>query len=183
MTTEMQSVPVLKNSRHELFAKGLFGGMSAIEAYENAGYKPDTGAASRLSAKVSVRERVAELQAKVTAKAIDVAAIDKAYLMRRLVEIGDAAVSAGQNSAAVAAIRELGVLTGDRIERAEQGQPGTFDSLTEDEIARREAENERKIAALDGSDAGAAPRKAAAAGRTDPAARRKVGPAKQTGLH
>ena len=35
----------------------------------------------------------------------------------------------GQLSTAVAAIKEKGVLTGRRIERAEIGEPGEFDAL------------------------------------------------------
>ena len=54
---------VLGNPKHELFAQGLAAGMSAVDAYRAAGYSPDRGAASRLSANVSVRARVEELQA------------------------------------------------------------------------------------------------------------------------
>ncbi len=38
-------------------------------------------------------------------------------------------MKAGQYSAAVAATKEIGVLTGIRIERSERGQPGEFDWL------------------------------------------------------
>jgi hypothetical protein len=40
-----------------------------------------------------------------------------------------AAMEAGQFSAAVAATKEIGVLTGIRIERSERGMPGEFDWL------------------------------------------------------
>ena len=39
-------------------------------------------------------------------------------------------------SAAVAAIRKMGVLTGHRIERKEIGAPGEFDNITDDELKR-----------------------------------------------
>ena len=42
----------------------------------------------------------------------------------------------GQLSAAVAAIKEKGVLSGKRIERSEVGSPGEFDHLTDDELER-----------------------------------------------
>jgi hypothetical protein len=46
------------------------------------------------------------------------------------------AMEAGQFSAAVATIREIGVLTGRRIERSERGQPGEFDNVsTEQRLA------------------------------------------------
>lgn len=54
-------MPVLPNQRHEAFAQALAKGKSAIDAHKIAGYKPDRGAASRLSAKVNIRARVEEL--------------------------------------------------------------------------------------------------------------------------
>ena len=42
----------------------------------------------------------------------------------------------GQLGAAVAAIKEKGVLSGKRIERSEVGSPGEFDHLTDDELER-----------------------------------------------
>lgn len=55
-------MPALSNAKHELFAQGLAKGETAIAAYEAAGYKPDRGAASRLSANVSIEKRVSEIQ-------------------------------------------------------------------------------------------------------------------------
>jgi hypothetical protein len=40
-----------------------------------------------------------------------------------------AAMEAGQFSAAIAAIKEKGVLSGKRVERSERGAPGKFDWL------------------------------------------------------
>jgi hypothetical protein len=45
-------------------------------------------------------------------------------------------MESGQLSAAVAAIREMGVLFGQRIERREVGPPDSFDHLTDDELER-----------------------------------------------
>jgi len=42
----------------------------------------------------------------------------------------------GQLGAAVAAIKEKGVLSGKRIERSEVGSPGEVDHLTDDELER-----------------------------------------------
>lgn len=42
----------------------------------------------------------------------------------------------GQLSTAVAAIREMGMLSGQRVERKEIGQPGAFDDLSDDELER-----------------------------------------------
>jgi hypothetical protein len=41
-----------------------------------------------------------------------------------------------QFSAAIAAITEMGVLSGLRIERKEVGAPGEFDAITDDELVR-----------------------------------------------
>ncbi len=46
----------------------------------------------------------------------------------------DEAMRGKQFGAANGSIRELGVLTGHRIERAEIGGPGEFDHLTDDEL-------------------------------------------------
>jgi hypothetical protein len=42
----------------------------------------------------------------------------------------------GQLSTAIAAIREMGVPSGQRVERKEIGQPGAFDDLSDDELER-----------------------------------------------
>jgi len=62
-------MPVLAKHKHELFAQGLAKGLGIGAAYEAAGYKPSPAAATRLSKKVKLQERVAELQAASAAKA------------------------------------------------------------------------------------------------------------------
>jgi hypothetical protein len=41
-----------------------------------------------------------------------------------------------QFSTAIAAIREMGVLSGQRVERKEVGPPGAFDAMTDEELER-----------------------------------------------
>jgi len=41
---------------------------------------------------------------------------------------------AWQFNAAISALKELGVLSGKRIERAERGEPGEFDRMSDDEL-------------------------------------------------
>jgi hypothetical protein len=48
----------------------------------------------------------------------------------------DKALESGQLSPGVAAAREISVLTGHRIERAEIGSPGEFESMQDDELER-----------------------------------------------
>ena len=54
-------MPSLKNVKHELFAQALAKGTTASEAYVEAGYKPSRAAASRMSAKVNIQERIREI--------------------------------------------------------------------------------------------------------------------------
>lgn len=54
-------MPVLDNPRHEKFAQLRAQQVTASEAYRKSGYKPDDGAASRLSGNVKVKARVTEL--------------------------------------------------------------------------------------------------------------------------
>lgn len=72
----------LTNARHERFAQELAKGESQSAAYVVAGYKPDDGAASRLSGNVKVRARVTELQARAAEKAV----VDAAWVLKRLAD-------------------------------------------------------------------------------------------------
>ncbi len=85
----------LKNARHEKFAYALFKGMTADDAYAEAGFKPDRGNASRLQQKDYIRQRVAELlqweqtvERKATEKAIEKLAITKERVLAELAKIG-----------------------------------------------------------------------------------------------
>lgn len=84
-------MPVLKNPKHERFAQELVKGKSQVEAYAAAGYRPDDGAAARLSGNIRVRERVTELQA----RAAERAEISVATITKRLVDIADKAEKDG----------------------------------------------------------------------------------------
>lgn len=57
-------MPILKNTRWELFAQALAQGKPADTAYVEAGYKENRGNAATLKANQSVAARIAELQAK-----------------------------------------------------------------------------------------------------------------------
>src|SRR5262245_39566336 len=63
--------------------------------------------------------------------------IDPALMIRMIEKVEAArlaAMQAGQFSAAVAAVKEIGILSGIRIERAERGIPGEFDNMSVDEL-------------------------------------------------
>jgi hypothetical protein len=106
---------ILSNPRHEKFAQGLAQGKPAINAYELAGYKPDRGAASRLSANVSIQARVAELQGKAAESAI----ITLEGLIQEAGELQVAGLKLNQISAAVAALTAKAKLAGFWVDKAE----------------------------------------------------------------
>ena len=69
-------------------------------------------------------------------EAAKMAAITVETLLREADEIRQRAMESKQFSAASAAIKEKGILSGQRIERREIGAPGEFESLTDDELER-----------------------------------------------
>lgn len=127
-------MPVIPNPRHEKFCQEIAKGKSAGEAYRLAGYDADEKSAEtlgpRLFRKVQIASRVAELQeggarrAEITVQSL-LAEAEEARLL---------AIKIGQPAAAVAATRERGVLSGKRIEKSEQGKPGDFDRMADDEL-------------------------------------------------
>ena len=55
-------MPFLQNSRHEAFAQARAKGALLDDAYENAGFAPGNGHASRLALTTKVAERIGELR-------------------------------------------------------------------------------------------------------------------------
>jgi len=126
-------MPMLANERHERFAQELALGKSATEAYALAGYRESRSAASRLSTNVNVLKRVAELRGRAEQAASSKLEVTLQWLMEKAEEARQQAMDMGQNSAAVAAIKELGVLAGHRIEKRETMQKNAHD-MTDDEL-------------------------------------------------
>lgn len=108
---------VLDNPKHERFAQGLARGMTQEEAYQEAGYKPDRGAASRLSANVSIQGRVAEILDRAAIRA----EISVADLTERLMKVADKAellAEASGLSVARAAFMDVAKLNGLIVDRS-----------------------------------------------------------------
>jgi hypothetical protein len=133
----------LPNQRHELFAQALAAGKTASEAYGQAGYKPDDGHACRLAGIGKVRARVAELQSKAASRAeITLASLlDEAEEARRL------AIQMKNPAAAIAAIKEKGVLSGIRVEKRENTNR-KVEEMTDDELAAELADVRASLKAL-----------------------------------
>jgi phage terminase small subunit len=108
-------MPPLDNAKHERFAQGLSKGQTATEAYEQAGYRGDRTAASRLSTNVNVQRRVAELQDRGALRA----EVTIESLLTEAAEIQAKAMELGQPSAAVAALTAKAKLAGLWIDKAE----------------------------------------------------------------
>jgi hypothetical protein len=120
-------MPMLKNSRRERFAQLLAGGKTAIDAYDQAGYRRNDGNAAAMAKKEEIKSRVMEINGLAAQRA----AITKEKLIEWADEIRREARERGQYSAAIAALKEIGILTGLRIERSERGAPHEFSELSD----------------------------------------------------
>src|SRR4051794_12286066 len=125
-------MPPLPNARHEMVAQLVAQGTTKTEAYAAAGYQPDRHNASRLTTKDTVQQRIAEIQA----GAVQSAQVTIASLVAAADEIRGLAVRDKQYSAAVGAVKEIGILSGLRIDRREVGSPGEFDRLSDAELMK-----------------------------------------------
>lgn len=77
-------MPVLKNTRHELFAQELAQGKTATEAHVVAGYKGDRGNASALAARPDIQARVQQ----ITTAAAEKAGVSVERVIAELAKIG-----------------------------------------------------------------------------------------------
>jgi phage terminase small subunit len=108
-------LPALTNPRYERFAQELAKGETAEKAYANAGYKFNPGNASTLKKNQKVLARLAELQNRAAKRA----EVTVESLIAEAEEVRKAAFEAGQFSPAIAAIKEKGILSGNRVEKRE----------------------------------------------------------------
>jgi len=120
----------LRNQRHEVFAQQLAGGKTADDAYRLAGYKPDRKNAHRLTTLDDVMTRIRELQSKGAQKA----EITLASLLEEAEQARALAMQLGQPGAAIAAIKEKGVLSGMRVEKRENLNKTPLSAMTDAEL-------------------------------------------------
>jgi phage terminase small subunit len=139
----MSSQP-LENRRHELFAQAIVAGMAQDAAYVHAGYKPSVHHASRLASHGKVRARVAYLKQQAAERVV----ITLEGMIARAEEARIAGLKLQQIGPAVAAIKELGILTGLRVEKRENAHKSLHE-LSNDEL--------RDIAARGRADAAGPP--------------------------
>lgn len=89
-------MPALTNPKHEQFAQLIAKGTSAAKAYREAGYEISDSAvdaaASRLLKHVKVSARIVELGEKVESEVIKLIAIDKQWVIEKLITNVDRAL-------------------------------------------------------------------------------------------
>jgi hypothetical protein len=66
-------------------------------------------------------------------------------LIKRADEIFKLAMASGQLGAAVNALKELGILSGKRLERSERGELGEFDRMSDDELRQAVADRAEQL--------------------------------------
>jgi len=93
-------MPVLPDPKHEAFAQCLAKGMTSDKAYQEAGYKPNRGNATRLKANENVQARVKELLEVTASKALDDSVFDAKTMFRDLLGDIEDAKKAGDFKAA-----------------------------------------------------------------------------------
>lgn len=94
----------LPNARHERFAQGLANGKTADEAYQEAGFKPNRGNATRLKANESIQDRVKELTDRVAQGVV----LSRQWIIEQLMENAALAKQAGDIAPSNRALELLG---------------------------------------------------------------------------
>ena len=109
-------MPILQNPRYEAFAQARAKGAALKDAFEDAGYAPDTSHASRLGREPLVAERIAELRA----EQVEMAEAGPHAVIAALLR----AAKAGEAEGTPAAMREvrLNLLEVDRLREALVGR-------------------------------------------------------------
>jgi phage terminase small subunit len=153
ITRNGDTMPVLSNPRHERFCQYLAQGKTASEAYELAGYKPSRFNASHLADNPKVIERLQQITTEIAKVSTKITQVTVESLIEQAQQVRASAMESKQLSAAVAAIKEVGVLSGVRVERKEVGAPGEFETMSDAELLAALRERMAKLESeLDPSD-------------------------------
>lgn len=123
-------MPVLQNAKHERFCQLRLEGKSQEEAYKLAGYKPDPGAASRLSRNVGVKKRMEELHV----HALNKTEVTVETIAEQLDADREFAIKCKVPSAAVAATVAKAKLYGLAVDRSVVAVTHNYSSMSEEEL-------------------------------------------------
>lgn len=124
------------SEQQERFCRLIIEGRNQRDAYREAGYKTTNdeatdAAASRLLRSVKVADRIAELRKPL----IEKAEVTLEWLLSQAQEILKEARKDGAHAASIAAIKELGVLSGERVETRQNVNRNANDTS---ELSRKE---------------------------------------------
>jgi hypothetical protein len=136
----------LTNKRHEDFVQALFAGSKHSDAYRSAGYKvskPETAyvEAYRLSRHPHIAPRLAYLRS----RSADESMLTRAWLIAETRATYERATACGHHSAALKALRMLGLERNTFIPKAEVGRPGDFSDMTDAELDAYIADVEARL--------------------------------------
>ena len=126
------------SEQQEKFCRNVVEGMNQADAYRAAGYKSgsdeaDWSNSSRLIRNDKVVARIAQLRGNASQRA----EVTLQWLIEQAQDVLKAAKDDDSHAAAISAIKELGVLTGERVEkRQNENINRNADDLTEAELAR-----------------------------------------------
>jgi phage terminase small subunit len=123
-------MPSLKNPKHERFAQEVAKGATLERAYAEAGYKPSRANAARLMKCNGTQVRIDELLQRGAQRA----ELTVQSLIEEADDVRVKAMEAKQFSAAIAAIKEMGVLSGLRVEKSERKKVGDVGRLSDEEL-------------------------------------------------
>jgi hypothetical protein len=132
----------------EKFAEFLALGHKPAEAAKYAGYPDGIAFASnarKRACRSDVKMMVEEMRRPAQERFNKRLEITLEGLVEKADRIYTLAMAAKQFSAAVSALKELGVLSGKRLERSEQGTPGEFDHMSDEELDRALVESAEKL--------------------------------------
>ena len=143
-------MPILDNAQHEKFVQELVKGKGNGEAYIAAGYKAkNVSVASACATKLLKIAKIAARLAELQQKAEDKAVLTKTWVIKRLVENVERAMTAiavtdregettgeykYEGSVANRALELLGKELGMFVDRKEVGAPGDFDDMSPAEL-------------------------------------------------
>jgi hypothetical protein len=126
------------------FARELAAGNKPREAAIAAGYPPGSSFDSN-ARKRAGRDDVKRMVAEVKAPIADKLEISLSWLIEENLQLYRLARAAGQIRDAGERLKELGVLSGKRVERSERGEPGEFERMSDEELRENLTERARAL--------------------------------------
>lgn len=122
------------SEQQEAFCRHLIEGKTQYEAYIAAGYSDTNSShanASRLISKDKIANRLAELRG----NAAESAEVTLEWLLEKAKQVLEAAMKDNSHAASIGAIKELGILSGQRVEKSQRENINrNVDEYTEQEL-------------------------------------------------